>query len=72
MVFKKGYKPTKEQKRKQSETRKRLFKEGKLNREISKERRKKISDTLKGRKHSEERRKNISKAVKESYAQGFM
>lgn len=69
MVFKKGYKPTEEQKKKQSETRKRLIKEGKI-KKMSEETKKKISKTLKGKKHSNERRKNISNAVKKSYVDG--
>jgi hypothetical protein len=70
MVFKKGYKPTEEQRRKQSETRERLFREGKISKEQSPEKRKKISETLKGKKHSKQRRENISKGVKESYKKG--
>ncbi|MFW9872044.1 MAG: HNH endonuclease [Candidatus Thorarchaeota archaeon] len=73
MVFKKGYKPTEEQKRKQSETRKRLILEGKIDmkkRMANPEIRKKISKTLTGKKHSKQRRQNISKAVKQSYTNG--
>ena len=73
MVFKKGYKPTEEQKRKQSETRQKLISEGKIDmkKQMSNpEIREKISKKLKGKKHSKQRRENISKAVKKSYENG--
>ena len=73
MVFKKGYKPSEEQRKKQSETRKRLIFEGKIDmkeRMANKEIRNKISKTLTGKKHTKKRKENISKAVKEAYLHG--
>ena len=75
MVFKKGYKPTEEQRKKQSETRKKLFLDGKIdmkkqmNNSLIK---KKISNTLKGHKcyKNPERGKNISEALKKAYKNG--
>lgn len=75
MVFKKGYKPTDEQKRKQSETRKRLIESGKIDMKKqmnNPEIREKISNTLRGHEcyKNPERGKNISKSLKKAYKNG--
>lgn len=75
MVFKKGYKPSEEQKKKQSETRKRLISEGKIDmkKQMNNPKiKKKISNTLKGHEcyKNPERGKNISIALKKAYKNG--
>lgn len=75
MVFKKGYKPTAEHRRKLSESRKRLISEGKIDmkKQMSNpEIKSKISNSLKGHKcyKNPKRGENISKALKKAYRQG--
>lgn len=75
MVFTKGYKVSEKQRKNQSETRKRLISEGKIDMKkqmSNKKIRKKISDSLKGHEcyKNPERGKNISKALKKAYKEG--
>jgi len=72
MVFKKGYNPTEDQRRKQSLAKKKAIEEGRFVSPVVRNPniKRKISEKLEGKKHSKERRKNISKAVKESYRKG--
>lgn len=72
MVFKKGYKPTEEHKRKLSIAKQKAIKEGTFISPVrqSPDIKKQISKQLKGKKHPKQRRENISIGVKKAYQNG--